>query len=84
MKASAHPNRGSSRATLITLYVVLAAYALITLMPFIWMLITSFKEPRDVFKLPPSFVPKLLFSDDPFAVSVQCAKQWQGGSGRVD
>lgn len=67
MRADMHPNRGSARMTLFVLYAVLAAYALITLMPFIWMLITSFKEPRDVFKLPPSFVPKLLFTDEPFA-----------------
>lgn len=67
MKASVHPNRGSARTTLFLLYSVLTVYALLTLMPFIWMLITSFKEPRDVFKIPPSFVPKLLFTDEPFA-----------------
>ena len=67
MRADLNPNRGSAKSTLFVLYAVLAAYALITLMPFIWMLITSFKEPRDVFKLPPSFVPKLLFTDEPFA-----------------
>ncbi len=67
MKASTHPNRGSARTTLFMLYAVLTVYALITLMPFIWMVITSFKEPRDVFKIPPSFVPKLLFTDEPFA-----------------
>lgn len=67
MKVSSHPNRGSTRLTLFMLYTVLTVYALMTLMPFIWMLITSFKEPRDVFKIPPSFVPKLLFTDEPFA-----------------
>lgn len=58
---------GSPKVTLFVLYSVLIAYALVTLAPFIWMLITSFKQPSDVFKLPPSFVPKLLFTDDPFA-----------------
>ncbi len=66
MTANLHPNRGNARVTLIVLYAVLLIYAVVTLMPFIWMLITSFKEPRDVFKLPPSFVPKLLFTDHPF------------------
>jgi multiple sugar transport system permease protein len=66
MTANLHPNRGNACVTLIVLYAVLIIYAVITLMPFIWMLITSFKEPRDVFKLPPSFVPKLLFTDRPF------------------
>jgi multiple sugar transport system permease protein len=66
MTANLHPNRGNACVTLIVLYAVLIIYAVVTLMPFIWMLITSFKEPRDVFKLPPSFVPKLLFTDRPF------------------
>ncbi len=67
MKTETHPNRGTARGTLFALYAVLIAYALITLMPFIWMLVTSFKEARDVFKLPPSFVPTKLFTDEPFA-----------------
>ncbi len=67
MKTETHPNRGTGRGTLFALYAVLIAYALITLMPFIWMLVTSFKEARDVFKLPPSFVPTKLFTDEPFA-----------------
>ena len=54
------------RATLIALYLVLLTYAVLALMPFVWMLIPSFKEQRDLFRLPPSFYPKLLFSDQPF------------------
>ena len=57
--------RSASKSTLIALYVVLAGYAILTLMPFLWMLITSFKTPTDVFKLPPSFKPTLLFTDEP-------------------
>ncbi|WP_117195876.1 carbohydrate ABC transporter permease [Rhizobium terrae] len=53
--------------TLIALYSVLSLYALLTLSPFIWMLITSFKEPADLFRLPPSFAPTQLFTDAPFA-----------------
>jgi multiple sugar transport system permease protein len=52
---------------LIALYAVLLAYAGVTLMPFAWMLITSFKESRDVFRLPPSFVPTMLYGPEPFA-----------------
>ncbi|SLN75021.1 carbohydrate ABC transporter permease [Roseisalinus antarcticus] len=51
---------------LVALYAVLLAYAAITLMPFAWMLITSFKESRDVFRLPPSFVPTMLQGPEPF------------------
>ena len=48
------------------LYAVLLAYAVVALMPFFWMLITSFKEQRDLFRVPPSFRPTLLYSDAPF------------------
>lgn len=53
--------------TLYALYTALSAYALITLSPFIWMFITSFKEPADVFRLPPSLVPSQMFTNAPFA-----------------
>lgn len=66
MKVNVTPRRGSARTTLFVLYAVLILYAVVTLMPFAWMLVTSFKEPRDVFQLPPSFVPTMLFSDQPF------------------
>lgn len=52
---------------LAALYAVLLAYAAVTLMPFAWMLITSFKESRDVFRLPPSFVPTMLYGPNPLA-----------------
>lgn len=52
---------------LAALYAVLLAYAAVTLLPFAWMLITSFKESRDVFRLPPSFVPTMLYGPDPLA-----------------
>ncbi len=56
---------------LVALYAVLLAYAAVTLMPFAWMLITSFKESRDVFRLPPSFVPTMLQGPDPFGNYVE-------------
>jgi multiple sugar transport system permease protein len=49
------------------LYLFLLGFAFLTLFPFLWMVITSFKLPGDVFRIPPSLVPTLLFSDDPFA-----------------
>ncbi|KJF70957.1 carbohydrate ABC transporter permease [Agrobacterium arsenijevicii] len=57
----------NKRSLLAALYGVLAVYALVTLSPFLWMLITSFKEPADLFSLPPSFVPTQLLTDAPFA-----------------
>lgn len=57
----------NKRSLLAALYGVLALYALVTLSPFLWMLITSFKEPADLFRLPPSFVPTQLLTDVPFA-----------------
>lgn len=57
----------NKRSLLAAIYGVLALYAFMTLSPFLWMLITSFKEPADLFRLPPSFVPTQLLTDAPFA-----------------
>ena len=48
-------------------YLFLVGYAVVTLLPFAWMLITSFKPAGAVFELPPDFTPSLLFSQTPFA-----------------
>lgn len=56
-------NRASS---LVALYCALIAYAAVSLSPFAWMLITSFKEPGDLFRLPPTPVPSMLFTERPF------------------
>ena len=42
MKADTHTYRGNARTTLFVLYAVLILYAVVTLMPFVWMLVTSF------------------------------------------
>jgi multiple sugar transport system permease protein len=55
------------KTTLFFLYVALVSYAALSLGPFIWMLITSFKQPADLFRLPPSFIPSQLLSDTPLA-----------------
>lgn len=57
----------NKRITLSVLYGVLSLYALVTLAPFIWMIITSFKQPADLFRVPPSLVPTQIFTDSPFA-----------------
>ncbi|MGJ8530220.1 carbohydrate ABC transporter permease [Maritalea sp.] len=67
MNKSAEQIRRDRAITLVCLYLTLIAYAIITLAPFIWMLITSFKLPLDVFRLPPSFVPTMLQTDTPMA-----------------
>lgn len=56
----------SERGLLALLYALLALYAAVALMPFAWMLLTSFKEQRDLFRLPPDFRPTLLYGDAPF------------------
>ncbi|GLQ56509.1 carbohydrate ABC transporter permease [Devosia nitrariae] len=56
-------NRASS---LLALYCALIAYAAISLSPFAWMLITSFKQPGDLFRLPPTLVPSMLLTEHPF------------------
>lgn len=55
-----------TRRALLPLYLVLVAYAAFALAPFGWMILTSFKEQRDLFRIPPDFRPTLLWGDDPF------------------
>jgi len=43
--------------TLTAMYAVLIAVSIFMILPFIWMLNTSFKLPEDVFGLPPEFIP---------------------------
>ncbi len=59
--------RRDRMATQTLIYVFLIAFAAITVFPFAWMVITSLKDPRDVFRIPPSLVPGLLFTDQPLA-----------------
>ena len=51
-----------SRRTLI--YLLLFAFSLTTVFPFIWMLSTSFKSPSAVFKLPPEIMPDRIFTSE--------------------
>ncbi|MCC3371831.1 carbohydrate ABC transporter permease [Cohnella sp. REN36] len=39
-------------------YAALVLVSLVMLIPFLWMLSTSFKEPQDIFKYPPRLIPK--------------------------
>jgi multiple sugar transport system permease protein len=54
----------------VTLYVVLAAGALVFAFPFYWMVTTSLKPPQDVLKVPPDLFPaRWLWSNYPNALS---------------
>ena len=44
----------------------LLLYGTLTIFPFLWMVITSFKPVGDTFKLPPTLMPSLLLTDHPF------------------
>ncbi|KQO17548.1 carbohydrate ABC transporter permease [Paenibacillus sp. Leaf72] len=56
MKAT--PNAGISKPlTLFGVYSLLSFISLIMLVPFLWMLSTSFKEPQDIFTYPPKLIP---------------------------
>lgn len=54
-------------ASSVLVYVFLIGFAFLMLFPFFWMVVTSFKLPGDVFRIPPSFTPSLLWTDTPFA-----------------
>ncbi|MEG0021071.1 MAG: carbohydrate ABC transporter permease, partial [Oscillospiraceae bacterium] len=48
-----------SKASIITSYVVLILASLVVLLPFIWMVTSSFKSQRELFAFPPSLFPKV-------------------------
>lgn len=51
-------SKSSKRIILsISFYTVLVIISFTMILPFIWMLSTAFKEPSDVFKLPPQWIP---------------------------
>jgi multiple sugar transport system permease protein len=56
MKAT--PNIGARKAlSAFGVYAVLSAISLVMLVPFLWMLSTSFKEPQAIFTYPPQLLP---------------------------
>ncbi|MEX2542150.1 MAG: carbohydrate ABC transporter permease [Trueperaceae bacterium] len=62
-----HRDKGMRKARRgLVVYLFLFAYAVITLVPFAWMVLTSFKEPGDVFRVPPTVSPTLLYGEEPF------------------
>ncbi len=65
-----------SLVTNVAVYGSLLVFAFITLFPFFWMLITSFKLPGDVFRLPPNLRPSLLWTETPFANYTQVLFQF--------
>ncbi|QTH44176.1 carbohydrate ABC transporter permease [Cohnella sp. LGH] len=59
MKATHNGSVGIWRKSLGTagIYAALGAISLVMMVPFIWMISTSFKEPNEVFKYPPQLIP---------------------------
>lgn len=52
-------SRRTSKIFLYTLaYTILIIFAFIMLMPFVWMLLSTFKDQRELFEFPPKFLPK--------------------------
>jgi len=43
------------------MYLILLVFAFITVFPFLWMLLTTFKSSRAVFAIPPTWIPDKLF-----------------------
>ena len=52
-------------------YFMLAAFAFITVFPFLWMVITTFKSRGAIFSLPPTLTPDLLFEEGMFDAYVE-------------
>ncbi len=50
----------------IVLYTLLSVVAVVMIFPFLWMLINSFNSEENVFRIPPSLVPDLLFKKNMF------------------
>ncbi|HSM54842.1 MAG TPA: carbohydrate ABC transporter permease [Candidatus Sulfomarinibacteraceae bacterium] len=57
-----------SRRTLNTLfsYLILTLFAFLTVFPFLWMVVTTFKSRGAIFSLPPTLYPDLLFQEGMF------------------
>ena len=50
----------------VLIYVGLLSYAVVTLFPLLWMVVTAMKSGRELFRLPPSLIPDLLLAGKPF------------------
>jgi multiple sugar transport system permease protein len=46
------------------MYLILLIFAFITVFPFLWMLLTTFKSSKAVFAIPPTWIPDKLFKPD--------------------
>lgn len=57
-RAATRPRRRRRRLEAAAWYVVLLAISAVTILPFLWMLLTSLKGPQDaIFSVPPQFLP---------------------------
>lgn len=60
-----HPLYTRTARTLLS-YVVLSVFAFLTIFPFLWMVLTTFKSRGAIFSLPPTLTPDLLFKEGMF------------------
>ena len=49
--------RATKRVHMIIVYALLLGLSMLFILPFMWMISTSLKQPQDVFSYPPSFLP---------------------------
>lgn len=55
----------------LAIYVVLIGFAFVMLFPFLFMLTTSFKEPKDTFRYPPKLLPRQAVTIEPEALGLE-------------
>lgn len=57
-------NPNGSPLVVVLSYILLISGAITMIAPFLWMVATSFKDPKDVFAIPPNFIPSPLILDN--------------------
>lgn len=55
----------------LAIYIVLGVFAFVMLFPFLFMLTTSFKEPKDTFRYPPRLLPREAVTLDPATLGIE-------------
>ncbi|GAB3757156.1 carbohydrate ABC transporter permease [Microlunatus parietis] len=71
------PNRRPFRPSMIVLHLLLIFFGLLMAMPFVWMLLSSFKPLEEIFRVPPLLFPEAWTSEN-YAAAVEGANFLQG------
>ena len=58
---------------------IIVLVSLIALFPFLWMIIASFNTEKNIFRLPPQFIPDLLFKENMFQNYITVVKDFDFG-----